>query len=170
MVGRGVEGIEAMVFVLDFRTIGDGEPDFAKAANDLIGDLSEGMEGPEGSAAARQGKVGGFVGLRGFKFEFAAALDEGSFEYRLGGVDDFAGRRLIFFRDGPELFQEGGEFAVGTEVIDADLFKAGSVRRRPELGKRRLFQRINLVEKPSHRIWNLAVKARREHKEMIGDK
>ena len=52
MIRRSVERVEAMILVFDLGTIGDHETDFAKGAHDIVGDLGEGMQLAERTAAA----------------------------------------------------------------------------------------------------------------------
>ena len=53
MIGGRVQRVEAMIFVFDFRTVGDGETDFAEAADDVFGDLRERMEFAEQRGGGR---------------------------------------------------------------------------------------------------------------------
>ena len=73
MVGGRVERVETMIFVLDLRPIGDDETDLAETADDIVGDLREGVQFAQRSAAARQREIGRFFGQRGFQFQFFAA-------------------------------------------------------------------------------------------------
>ena len=95
MVRRRVQRVEAMIFVFDFRTVGDGETDLAKAADDVLGDLRERMQLAEGAAAAGQSEIGRFLGQRGFQFEFCAALGQGGFEFHFGLIDELCRRRAF---------------------------------------------------------------------------
>ena len=146
VVGGGVEGVEAMILVLDFRAVGDGEAELAEGANDVLGDLRERMEFAERAAASGQGEIGRFLGQRGLEFEFGAAFGERGFEFDLGGVDEFAGGGLFLLRERAELFHQRGELAVGAEPGALGLFERGGVGRRLEFGERGLFQRFNFVQ------------------------
>src|SRR5256886_13678326 len=84
MDGGRVERVETVIFVFDLRSIGDDEPDLAKAAHDGVGDLRERMQLAERVAASRQGEVGRLLWQCGFKFEFVAARSERGFEFGLG--------------------------------------------------------------------------------------
>ena len=44
MVGGRVQGVEAMIFVLDFRPVGDGEANLAKTAHDVFRHLGQRMK------------------------------------------------------------------------------------------------------------------------------
>src|SRR5438270_8162548 len=74
MIGGSVQGIEAMIFVFDFGTIGDHESNFAKAADDVFGDLGEWMKFAQATASPRQSKIGRFAGESGLEFELGAAV------------------------------------------------------------------------------------------------
>ena len=112
MVGGGVQRVETMILVLDFRAVGDGEADFAEAADNVLGHLGERMEFAEGAAAAGQGEIGGFLGQGGLEFEFGAAFGKRGFEFGLGGVDEFAGGGFFLLGERAELFHQRGELAV----------------------------------------------------------
>ena len=60
MVSWRVEGVEAMVFILHLRSIGNDEANLAEAAHDVLGHLRERVQFADGAAAPRQGEVGGF--------------------------------------------------------------------------------------------------------------
>ena len=53
MIGGSVEGVEAVTLALDLRAVGDGEADFAKAADDVFGDLSDRVLFAKRTAASR---------------------------------------------------------------------------------------------------------------------
>ena len=146
MVGGGVEGVEAMILILNLRPVGNGEAEFAESANDVLGDLCERMEFAECAAAAGQGEIGWFLGQRGLEFEFGAAFGERGFEFNLDGVDEFAGGGFFLLRERAELFHQRGELAVGAEPGALGLFERGGVGRRLEFGQRGLFQRFNFVQ------------------------
>ena len=95
MVGGRVERVEAMIFVLDFRAVGDDETDFAEAADDVLGHLRERMQLAERAAASGQREIGRFLGQRGRQFEFGAAFGQRGFEFDLGGVDELCRRRAF---------------------------------------------------------------------------
>src|SRR5439155_12548484 len=96
MVGRRVEGVEAMIFVLDFGAVGDDEPDLAEAAHDVLGDLRERMQLAQCAAAAGNGEVSRCFRRRGMEFEYFTARNERGLEFDLCGVDGFAGGGTIF--------------------------------------------------------------------------
>ncbi len=127
MVGRGVERVEAMVFVLDFRAVGDDETNFAEAADDVLGHLRERMEFAERTAAAGRAEIGRFLGQRGFQFEFCAASSQRGFKFDLGGVDGLAGGGFLLLRQCAELFHQRGEFAVRPDPCALGLFERGEV-------------------------------------------
>jgi hypothetical protein len=66
VVGGGVEGVEAVEFVFDFRAVGEGEAHAAEDADGLVADLGERVERAGGEGAGGQGDVdageGGAVG------------------------------------------------------------------------------------------------------------
>src|SRR5437879_1933058 len=101
-----------MILVLDFRAVGDHEADFAEAANDIFGYLSQRVELAQNSAAAWQSKIDRFFGERGFEFEFAAALGKRGFQFGFGKIDSFASSRLFFLRQRAELLHQGGKLSV----------------------------------------------------------
>ena len=70
MVGGRVQRIEAMVFVLNLRAVGDGEAEFAEGADDVFGHLRERMKFAERAAASGQREIGGFLRQRSRQFEF----------------------------------------------------------------------------------------------------
>ena len=140
MVCGCVEGVEAMVLVLDFRAVGDREPDFAKAADDVLGHLGEWMELSEDPPVSRQGEIGRLFGQRSFEFKFAAAVSEGGLQFRFGGVDGFASGGLFLFGQTSELFHQCREFPVRAEIVHARLFQRGRVGGVPKLRQSRLLE------------------------------
>ena len=52
MVGRRVERVKTMIFVLNLRSVGDSETDLAERADDVVGDLGEWMCFAENTAAS----------------------------------------------------------------------------------------------------------------------
>jgi hypothetical protein len=146
MIGGGVERVEAVIFVFNFRAVGNDETDFAKAADNVVGDLRERMKFAEPAAPTGKGKVGRIFRHGLFEFQVAAARVEGRFEFGLGDVDEFAGGGFFFLGQSTELFEQGSEFAVGAEVIHARLVERGKVLRGGELGEGGLFQRFDLIE------------------------
>ena len=152
MVGGRVERVETMIFVLDLRPVGDGKTDLAEAADDVVGDLRERMQFAERAAASGQREIGRLFRQRSFQFQFLAARDERGFEFHFGGVDEFAGGGLFFFRERAELFHQRGELAVRPDPRALGLFQRGEVGRGFEFRQRGLFQRFNFVEKSSHKI------------------
>src|SRR5579883_957804 len=91
VVGGRVQGVEAMVFVLEFRSVSDGETNLAEAPHDVFGDLRERMQLADRTAASGQGEIGGFLRQRGLKFQFFTARRDSGFEFNLGLVDELAG-------------------------------------------------------------------------------
>src|SRR3989442_15402866 len=61
MVGGRIEGVEAMIFVLNLRSIGNNETNLAEAAHYVVRHLRERVELAKRAAAAGQGEVGGFL-------------------------------------------------------------------------------------------------------------
>src|SRR5579863_8663164 len=53
MIGGGVERVETMILVLDFRSVRHRKTDFAEGADDVVGHLGEGMQFAKGAAASR---------------------------------------------------------------------------------------------------------------------
>ena len=163
MVGGRVERVETVIFVFDLGSIGHDEPDLAKAAHDVVGDLRERVQLAERAAASRQGEVGRLLWQCGFKFEFVAARSERGFEFGFGLVDELAGGRTVFLRQRPEPFQQRGEFAVRADPVALGLFERSKVRRGFQLRERGLFQRFDFVQEQRHGIF-LATKGRKRHK------
>ena len=54
VVGGGVEGVETMELVLDFRAIGEGEAHAAEDADRFVADQRERMQGAGGNGAGGQ--------------------------------------------------------------------------------------------------------------------
>ena len=54
VIGGSVEGVEAIALALELRAVGDGEADFAKARDDVLGDFRERMLFAKRTAAARR--------------------------------------------------------------------------------------------------------------------
>src|SRR5438552_18686311 len=79
MVGGRIEGVEAMIFVLDLRSIGNDEANLAEAAHDVVGDLRERMQIADRATATGQSEVGGFLRSRSHEFECLAARGHGSY-------------------------------------------------------------------------------------------
>ena len=146
MVGGGVERVEAMVFVLDLRAVGDDEADFAEAADDVLGHLRERMEFAERAAAAGRAEIGRFLGQRGCQFEFVAARGQRGFEFDLGGVDGLAGGGFVRFGQGAELFHQRGKPAVGANPIAFGLFERGEVGRGFQVRQGGLLQWFDFVK------------------------
>src|ERR1035441_3694847 len=80
MVGGRVQGVEAVILVLDLGTVGHYEPDLAKAAHDILSNLRQRMEFADDPAAPGQSEIRGLLGQGGFEFDLAAALGQGGFE------------------------------------------------------------------------------------------
>ena len=127
MIGGRVERVEAMVFVLDFRAIRDDETNFAEAADDVVGDLGEGMQLPEDGAAAGKAEIGRLFGESAFEFEFATAFREELIDFRFGLVNELASAGAFLLRKRAELFHQRGEGTICAEVLDARLIKRGKV-------------------------------------------
>jgi hypothetical protein len=126
MVGGRVERVEAMIFVLNLRPVGDGEADLRKARTMSSVTCVSGCNLP--SARRRPGSVKS-VGSFG-----SAALSSSSsrrgergFEFHLGGVDEFAGGGLFLLRQRAELFHQRGELAVRPDPRALGLFERGEV-------------------------------------------
>src|SRR2546426_1469642 len=80
MVCRRIERVEAMIFVLDLRSIGYDEANLAETPHDVVGYLRERMQLAERAAAAGQSEVGGILRQGGLEFEFVAARCQSGFE------------------------------------------------------------------------------------------
>src|SRR6266542_161157 len=104
MVGRRVERVEAVVFVLDFGAVGNHETDFAEAAHDVLGDLGERMKFAERAASAGQGEVSWLPGESSLEFEFFTARSQGGFEFRPCPGYSFCRRPVVFLRRPPRSF------------------------------------------------------------------
>jgi hypothetical protein len=156
MVGRCVEGVEAMIFVLNLRAVGHGETNLAEGADDIVGYLGKGMEFADGAAASGQREISGFFGQRGNEFEFLAANREGGFELYFRGVNGLARGRFFFLRQRSELFHKRGEFAVGADPRAFGLLERGNIGRAFQLGERRLlewFDFSNERHRESFAVW-----------------
>ena len=169
MIGGSVQRVEAMIFVLDFRAIGDDKTNLAKAAHDVLGDLRERMEPAQ--ARRRPGKVKS-VGSLG-----RAALSSSSYRRAtsafssstLDWLDQLSRRRDFLPWERAELLHQRGEPAVGAQVIDARLFQSRQIRGGIQFGEGRLFERFNLIckshsaatENPEDRTWSRANKQKR---------
>ena len=125
VVGRGVESVEAVAFALDLRAVGDGEPDFAEAADDVLGDLRERVLFAKRSAPARRGEVGGALRSGDGEFEFLASAIERLGEFGLGQVDCFADGGAFLLGQAAHLLEQSGELAVGSEVQHAHVVEFG---------------------------------------------
>ena len=158
MVGGRVQGVEAVILVLDLGTVGDYEPDLAETADDILSHLRERMELADDAATPGQGEIRGLLGQGGFEFELAAALSQGSFELDLGAVDGLARGGFLFLGQCAKLLHQGGELAISAQVVNPSLFKRRQVRRGAQLRERRLFQRFNLVQESSHNVLRLRTK------------
>jgi len=97
MVGGGVQRVEAMIFVLNLRAVGDGEAELAEARTMSSVTCVSGWAA-ERAAAAGNVKSVGSLGSAALRFEFGAAFGERGFEGDFGGVDEFAGGGLFCFR------------------------------------------------------------------------
>src|ERR1039458_6744186 len=96
MVGGRVQGVEAVILVLDLRAVCDHEPDLAKAADNVPSNLRQRMGLARASPARGQSEIRGVVGQRGLELELGAALSQGSFERDLGAVEGLARGGLLF--------------------------------------------------------------------------
>src|ERR1035441_4453368 len=76
VVGGRVQGVEAVILVLDLRAVCDYEPDLAETADNVLGHLRERMELADEAAAPGQSEIRGFLGQGSFEFELAAALGD----------------------------------------------------------------------------------------------
>ena len=166
MVGGRVERVEAMIFVLDLRPVGDGETDFAERADDVVGDLRERMQFAERAAASGQGEIGRLLRQRGFEFQFLAARRQRGFQFDFGGVDEFAGGGLFLLGERAELFHQGGEFAVRPDPRALGLFQRGEVGRGFAIPPARFVSAVRCRSGISHNGKNLAAKRRKRHKEI----
>ncbi len=163
MVGRRIESVEAMIFVLDLRSIGYDEANLAETAHDVVGYLRERVQLAERAAASGQGEVGGFLRQRGLEFKFLAARGQSGFELDLGFVDPFAGGRAILFGQRAELFHQGGEFAVCADPVSFRAFQRSRIGRARHFRERGLLKRFDFIEERRHGIL-LAAKKRKRHK------
>lgn len=145
VVRRGVQGIEAMIFIFDFGTIGHGKADFAEAADDIVGDLGEGVKLAQGMTSAGQGEIGGFFWQCGFEFQFATALGQGGFQFDFDLVDEFAGSGALFLREGAELFHQRSKFAIGPQESALGLIEGSQIGSRSQFAERGLFKRFDFV-------------------------
>src|ERR1041384_2574899 len=98
MIGRGVERVETVVLILDLRAIGDLEADLAEAADNVLGDLRQRMKLAQETAAPWQREIGPLLGATRFEVGFGSTVREGRFNFSLGDVDGFTGRRLFLLR------------------------------------------------------------------------
>lgn len=103
VIGGGVEGVEAMVFIFDFRAIGEGEAHAAQDLDRFIADQGEGVEAASGKRTGGKSEV-----------------DSGE----RGGIGDGLDGGLLFLKRGGdggagsvERLAEGGFFFVG-DVLD----------------------------------------------------
>jgi len=125
VVGRGVEGVEAVSLAFDLRTVGDSEADFSKTTDDILADLGERMLLAKRSASARRREVGG--ALRGGvgEFELLASAIECLGEFGLGQIDCLADGGTFLLGQAAHLFEQSGELAVGSEVQHAHIVEFG---------------------------------------------
>src|SRR5690349_12750339 len=115
MVRGCVERVEAVILIFYLRSVRDDKADFAKAADDVFGDLRQRVELAQRTAASGQCEIGWLTRERGFQFQFRPALGEGGFQLDLGQVHELAGRRLLFLRQSAKLLQQGGKLSLGAE-------------------------------------------------------
>ena len=150
MIGRSIKGVEAVVFIFDFRAICDDEADFSETSDDLLGHLGEGVKPAERPAATGKGEIGRLFGLGGFEFEFTSALGQSGFDLRFCSINGFAGGRFLLLRQAPELLHQTGQFAVGAEMCDTGLLERGEVGGGAQIGERCLFQRFDFIQQACH--------------------
>src|SRR5437588_12992758 len=123
MIGWRIQCIEAMIFVLDFRAIGDHKPDLTKAADDVFGDLGQRMQPTDWPPSSRQRKVDGLLWQRRLQLQLALAIVQDRLQFRLGLIDELACGWTFFFGEASQLLEQRGEFSVSAEVGDLRLFE-----------------------------------------------
>ncbi len=115
MIRRRIEGIEAVVLVLDLGSVGDGEPQFAEGADDVVGDLSQRMQSTLGTATSWKTEIGGLLRQGGTQLQFGAARGQCRLQFELHGIECLAGGRPFLLAQGAQPLQQDRETAFSTQ-------------------------------------------------------
>ena len=123
MVGRNIQGIEIMKFVLDFRSFGHFKTDTFEQAPDAVHDARDRMQTARPLSASGQSDIDPFRLKPLFKLRCLQGLLarlNGFLDRFLGGIDSLAGGRTFFGRQLTKLFQLLCQFAFLAQVFDAN--------------------------------------------------
>src|SRR3954467_14273131 len=105
-----------MIIVFDLRSVGDGEPDLPKAAHDVFCDLRQRMQASDSAPSSRQRKIRRLFRQAGFEFQIGAPLLERCLQPGFRKIDEFADGRPFLLWKRAELFHEGRELTMRTEI------------------------------------------------------
>ena len=137
MVGGGVEGVEAMEFIFDFRAVGEGESHAAEDADGLIADQGEWVQRADVDLAGGQSHVD--AGERGAVGDFPEGelfvLERGG-DGGAGGVEELADGGFVLFRHVLDAGGDEGERAFFAEHGHAGVVERAFVRGGGDLRKR----------------------------------
>ncbi len=132
MVGGGVQGVKAVILILDLRPFSHGKAELAEGADDVLGDLREGMKFAERPAAARQREIRGLSRQGGGEFQLFAAGGESGLDLDLGEIDELSRGGLFLFGQRAELLHQSGEPAAGAQPGALGLLERGEVGGRSQ--------------------------------------
>ena len=112
MIGRRIERIKAVIFILNLRPIGHHEAKLAKAFDYVFGHLGQWMQPTQSTTATRRGEIGcdWWCGCR--QLDAFPRLDQCLLQFPLGLIDGFTRQRSILIGQGAKLFHEPRELSV----------------------------------------------------------
>ena len=145
VIGRGVQGVEVMVLVLDFGTIGDSESHATKDVDYLIGNARQRMEPARGRPPAGQGYVKAFLYFP-FLLELAPTQFQGLFDRRTKLAASLSCGRSLFCRKGSDAAHDLTQAALSTRELNPDLLESVHVLRRGNHLFSMRFQCLDLIQ------------------------
>ena len=133
MVFRQIQRFKIEVIFLDFRAFLDGEAHAEEDVLDALERQRQRMQMAERLRAARQRDVD-FLACELVRecarLELLVLLGNQRLDLRLRLVDDLADLRAILFREGAHAAQDGREFALLAEELDADVIELREIPGR----------------------------------------
>src|SRR5439155_22069443 len=101
VIRRGIQRIEAMVFILDLRPIGDSKSNLAKTANDVLSDLGKRMQSPDLPSPSRQREICRLLRHRRLEFQLRAPAFQKRIELSFCLIDQLTHSGSLVFRQSP---------------------------------------------------------------------
>ena len=136
MIGRCVQGIEAVILILNLWSIRHHKAQLTKALDDILGHLCERMKFTQTAATARGSEIRWLRGRGRSQLNTIPCGLKGSLEFALGGVNGFTGQRTLFLGERAHLFHQAGEPAMRAEPGALGAIQGGLIRGGIQFSKR----------------------------------